>query len=412
MVQEIEGSSGSRLFDIDLDIETRRYPQAMYKQLRQASENGRTQGSVLRREGSGVVVCSRADVDTVLRNPQIFSSDMPAADLKNVRPLIPLQIDPPAHKKFRKILDPQFAPQRVQLLENPMTRLVNELIDAFADEDEIDFVSRFSVPFPSRVLLTVVGLPFEELPTLIRLKNGIVRPHHVVGTRIGHPEASAYQQATAAAMYDYLNRVLDTPRPDEAPGLLHRLGDAEVEGEHLSREDIVDICFLFLIAGLDDVPAALECCFAHLAEHPERRRELVADPTIIPRVIEELLRWETPVPIIARVAAEATELGGCPIAAGELVSVVIASANTDEEELPDAEEVRWDRQVNRHLTFGGGIHRCVGSHLARMVLRVGLREWHARIPDYRVKPGVELAFLPGGVRTLETFPMVLGVSAS
>jgi cytochrome P450 len=411
MVQETEGSSDTRLFDIDLDLETRRHPQRMYTELRRTSERRRAHGSVLRREGSGVVVCSRADVETVLRNPQIFSSDMPAADLKNVRPLIPLQIDPPVHKNFRKVLDPQFAPQRVQLLEEPMTRLVNELIDAFADQDEIDFVKCFSVPFPSRVLLTVVGLPFEELPTLIKLKNGIVRPHHVVGTRIGHPDAAAYQAVTATAMYEYLTRVLDAPRPDEGDGLLHRLGDAEVDGERLSREDIVDICFLFLIAGLDDVPAALECCFAHLAEHPERRRELVADPTIIPRVVEELLRWETPVPIIARVAARATELGGCPIGAGELVSVVIASANTDEEELPDADEVRWDRQVNRHLTFGGGIHRCVGSHLARMVLRVGLREWHARIPDYRVKPGTDLAFLPGGVRTLETFPMVLGVSA-
>jgi cytochrome P450 len=398
------------VFDVDLDLETRRHPQPMYQRLREVSESLRAEGSVLRREGSGVVVCTRADVDAVLQQPEIFSSDMPAADLKNARPLIPLQIDPPEHKKFRKVLDPQFAPQRMQKLEEPMARLVNELIDSFGDQREIDFATQFSVPFPSLVLLELVGIPAKELPVLIRLKNGIVRPHHIVGTRVGHPDAGAYQQESAEALYRYLANVLDSDELAARDGLLGRLVDAEVDGERLSRETIMDIGFLFLIAGLDDVPAAIECFFAYLADHPDRRRMMVADPAIIPRVVEELLRWETPVPLIARVAATDTELGGCPIAAGELVTVLIASANTDETVVHDAEEVRWDREANRHLTFGGGIHRCVGSHLARLILRVALREWHTRIPDYRIKPGIELAFL-SGVRTLDSFPMVLGLSA-
>jgi cytochrome P450 len=409
-VQETQDTRGGRVFDVDLDFETRRRPQPMYKRLRQVSESLRAEGSVLRREGSGVVACTRADVDAVLRQPEIFSSDMPAADLKNSRPLIPLQIDPPEHKKFRKVLDPQFAPQRVQKLEEPMARLVNELIDSFGDQQEIDFATQFSVPFPSLVLLELLGIPPGELPVLIRLKNGIVRPHHIVGTHVGHPDAGAYQQESAEAMYRYLANVLDSDDLEARDGLLRRLVDSEVDGETLSRDTIMDIGFLFLIAGLDDVPAAIECSFAYLAEHPDRRRMLAADPAIIPRVVEELLRWETPVPLIARVAARDTELGGCPIAAGELVTVLIGSANTDEREVPDAEEVRWDREANRHLTFGGGIHRCVGSHLARLILRVALREWHGRIPDYRIKPGVELAFL-AGVRTLDSFPMLLGESA-
>ena len=409
-VQETHDTQGGRVFDVDLDLETRRRPQSMYKDLRQVSDSIRAEGSVLRREGSGVVVCTRADVDAVLRQPEIFSSDMPAADLKNTRPLIPLQIDPPDHRKFRRVLDPQFAPQRVQQLEEPMARLVNDLIDSFGDQEEIDFASQFSVPFPSLVLLDLVGIARDELPVLIGLKNGIVRPHHVVGTSVGHPDAGAYQQASAEAMYQYLANVLDCDDLDARDGLLHRLVDTEVDGERLSRETIVDIGFLFLIAGLDDVPAAIECFFAYLADHPDRRRMLSADPAIIPRVVEELLRWETPVPLIARVAAKDTELGGCPIAAGELITVLIASANTDEKEIPDADRVRWDREANRHLTFGGGIHRCVGSHLARLILRVALREWHARIPDYQIKPGVELVFL-AGVRTLDSFPMVLGLSA-
>ena len=329
-MQETHDTQGGRVFDVDLDLETRRRPQSMYKQLRQVSDGMRAEGSVLRREGSGVVVCTRADVDTVLRQPEIFSSDMPAADLKNTRPLIPLQIDPPDHRKFRRVLDPQFAPQRMQRLEEPMARLVNELIDSFGDQEEIDFASQFSVPFPSLVLLELVGIAREELPVLIRLKNGIVRPHHVVGTSIGHPDAAAYQQTSAEAMYQYLADVLDSDDLDARDGLLHRLVDTEVDGERLSRETIIDIGFLFLIAGLDDVPAVIECFFAYLADHPDRRRMLAADPAIIPRVVEELLRWETPVPLIARVAAKDTELGGCPIAAGELITVLIASANTDD----------------------------------------------------------------------------------
>jgi cytochrome P450 len=153
------------------------------------------------------------------------------------------------------------------------------------------------------------------------------------------------------------------------------------------------------------VSASLDCFFGYLADHPEARQQIVDDPSIIPSVVEELLRWETPVSGVARVAVADTELGGCPIKAGQNVMVVLAGANTDEAELPDSMEVRFDRDVNRHLAFGGGLHRCLGSHLARLELRVALREWHARIPTYAVKPGHELLYTPA-IRSLETFPMV------
>jgi cytochrome P450 len=187
--------------------------------------------------------------------------------------------------------------------------------------------------------------------------------------------------------------------------LLSRFLDAEVDGHGLTREDILDICFLFLIAGLDTVSASLDCFYGYLADHPEQRRAIVEDPSIIPAVVEELLRWETPVTGVARVATVDTELGGCPIKAGENVMAVLGGANTDEAELADSFEVRFDRDVNRHLAFGGGVHRCLGSHLARLELRVALREWHARITDYEVKPGHELLYTPD-IRSLQTFPMV------
>ena len=114
--------------------------------------------------------------------------------------------------------------------------------------------------------------------------------------------------------------------------------------------------------------------------------------------------------VVPRAATEDTEVAGCPISAGETVLAMLGSANTDEGFLPDAHEVRWDRSRNPHLAFGGGIHRCLGSHLARLELQIALREWHARIPHYGIKPGVDLVHT-AGVRSLESFPMILGVSS-
>jgi cytochrome P450 len=376
-----------------------RRPQPTYRALVDGSP-------VLRIDGVGVIACSRAAVDEVLRQPEIFSSSTAAIDLKTRRPLIPLQIDPPAQRKFRKILDPLFSPHRMRLLEEPIAALVSELIDAFAGDDEIDFTTQFSIPFPSRVFLAMFGLPIEALPRFLRMKDGIIRPNHVVGREIGHPETDAHQQATADSIYEYFEGLLDERASLRQDDLLSQLLDAQIDGDCLSREDILDICFLFLIAGLDTVSASLDCFYGHLAEHPEDRRRLVDDPDLIGPAVEELLRWETPVMGAARVATRDAAVAGLQVCAGEQVMVLLGAANLDDRETPDAGVLRWDREVNRHLAFGGGVHRCLGSHLARVELRVALREWHRRIPDYRVRPGVLLDYTPG-IRALDSFPMVL-----
>lgn len=385
--------------------ELARNPQPTYAALREGSP-------VLFVDGVGFIVSSRSGVDEVLRNPDLFSSNMNAHDLKTKRPLIPLQIDPPAHRTYRKILDPLFAPQKMRALTEPVAGLVNDLIDTFVDDDEIDFARQFSTPFPSQVFLTLFGLPLADLPTFLGMKDGVIRPDHVVGQPFGHPDTDAHQQATSDSIYAYFDRVLDEREGSGAAGddLLSHFMHAEVDGDRLTREDILDICFLFLIAGLDTVTASLDCFFGHLAQDPPARRRLVDDPEAIPNAVEELLRWETPVMAVARVATQDLEVGGCPISAGQNVMAVIGAANVDDGEIPDAGEVRWDRDVNRHLAFGGGIHRCLGSHLARLELRVALREWHRRIPDYSIKPGAELTYT-AGIRTLESFPMLLHRSA-
>jgi cytochrome P450 len=400
MLYEEEASGGESLFV--MGPETSRHPQPFYRRLREAAP-------VVRAGDGSAVVTRRCAVNEVFRHPEAYSSNAAAADLKTPRPLIPLQIDPPDHRKYRKVLDPLFAPQRMKRLEEPVARLVNEHIDRFAGQREIDFAQQFSVPFPSQVFLTLLGLPLEDLPRFLAMKDGIIRAHHILGKPLDHPDVAEHRAASARAIYEYYDTVLEERASDDRrrDDLLTQLLDAEVDGVRLSREEVLDTCFLFLTAGLDTVSASLDCFFGYLAEHPEQRRPLVERPSMIPQVVEELLRWETPVIAVSRVATRDTELAGCPVSAGQRVSVVLGSANTDEDEFPDADEVRWDREENRHLAFGGGIHRCLGSHLARLELRVALREWHARIPDYHVKPGAQLAYTPG-IRALETFPMVLG----
>ena len=397
-MDETEAASDESPFS-SMDSETAANPQPMFKMLRDSMP-------VMPVEGTGVVLTRKAEIDEVFRHPEIFSSNADAVDLKNRRPMIPLQIDPPEHKKYRKLLDPIFAPRQMALIEDSVTETVNGLIDGFIDKGEIDFAAEFSIPFPSQVFLTLFGLPYEELPRFLKMKDGVIRPDVVTGSRFNSPAANAYQQETADSIYDYFNEILDLREQKREADILSRFLDAEVEGEKLTREDILDICFLFLIAGLDTVTATLDCMFAYLAAHPDQRQQIIDDPAIIPAAIEELLRWETPVMAVARVAVADTEMAGCPIHKGDNVMVMIGSVNTDEADLPDADQVRFDREVNRHVAFGGGVHRCLGSHLARQELRVALREWHRRIPEYSVADGHVLKYT-GGIRSIDHFPMVI-----
>lgn len=399
MTTEQVDAYGGTIFSGAGDALTRR-PQDAFAHMRAVAP-------AMRIEGSGVVVTTRAAMTEVFRRPEIYSSQMPAGHFGNARPLIPIEVDPPDQRKFRKILDPLFTPKHLEHLAAPIEALVNELIDGFIDEPEIDFAQRFSVPFPSRVFLTMFGLPIDDLPKFLAMKDGIIRPFHVLGTAINDPRTQELRQASAASIYDYFNEVLDQRAAQRRDDLLSHFLDAEVEGERLTREEILDICFLLLIAGLDTVSASLDCFFGYLAEHPDKRAELVADPALSPAVVEELLRWESPVMLVSRIATQDTELGGCPIHTGDKVHPFIGSANTDESEFPEADVIKWGRKANRHVAFGAGVHRCLGSNLARLELRIALRVWHSRIPHYRIKPGAELVYTIG-VRSVDSFPMVLG----
>jgi cytochrome P450 len=337
-----------------------------------------------------VIACSRSAVELTLKNAEVYSS-ADLVDQGNIRPLIPLAIDPPDHVRYRRLLDPMFAPRQIDVLEDDIAKRVHHFIDRFEARGSCDFSAEFAELFPSSVFLGMMGLPWDELETLIELRDGILRP----GTDDSAPEQrTAIQRATATRVYDYFDSVLDERTAAPADDLLSSLAVADAGGERLTRAEMLDICFVLLTAGLDTVTDSLTCFWAFLAQHPDHRRQLVERPEVIPGAVEELLRWESPVPAVVRWAREDDQIDDQPIAAGHLVMANLSSANLDPVEFPDPLEVRFDRETNRHLAFGGGIHRCLGSHLARRELRVALHEWHRRIPDYSLAPGYRIAYRP------------------
>jgi cytochrome P450 len=364
-------------------------------------------GYVQMGEGFGLSF-DRATSDHVLRNHQLFSSRVEMG-LGNTRPLIPLNVDPPLHAKYRKLLDPLFAPRKMEAQEEDITRRVNGFIDLFIDRKECNFSEDFAELLPSSVFLGLMGLPEDQLDHFIHLRDGILHPDKINPDAGLDPEARrAVQATTGQEIYEYFGGVIAdrqrAPRDDVISGFLA----AEIDGDRLSTAEILDILFLFLIAGLDTVSDSLTCFYAFLAQSPDHRRQIVADPTVISSAVEELLRWESPVPAgVPRVATEDTVLpNGQRVTKGTAVVVSYGAANVDPAIFADGTDVRFDREENRHIAFGGGVHRCLGSHLARRELRVTLREWHRRIPDYRIKPGHEDLEYPPGLRHVTNLVLV------
>jgi cytochrome P450 len=347
-----------------------------------------------------VLTFDRALTEHVLRNHELFSSRVEMG-LGNVRPLIPLNVDPPLHSKYRRLLDPLFAPKRMDQQEEDIARRVVLLIEGFIEAGECNFTEDFAEIFPSSVFLGLMGLPEEELRMFLRLRDGILHPEKIDPEALTDPEKrTAVMAGTGKEIYEYFGALADERMKKPSDDVMSMFVASEVNGERLSRDDVTDICYLMLIAGLDTVSDSLTCMFAFLAQHPAHRRRITEDPACVPDAVEELLRWESPVPFgVPRVAMEDTELpNGCPIQKGTAVMVVYGAANMDSSQCSEPFDVRFDRESNRHIAFGGGVHRCLGSHLARRELRVALSEWHRRIPDYWLKSGHEHLEYPAGLR--------------
>lgn len=347
-------------------------------------------------------IASYEEAMWALKHPEVFSSGPEAVSIGQEQPLIPLQVDPPDHAKYRRLLDPEFSPKKMAALEADAEKIVNDLIDGFEVAGRCDFHEDFATPLPSAIFLRLMGLPPSDLPTFLRWRDDTIRP-----------DVDPYDLDAAAAVRDqvghditaYFSAALDDQRDNPSEDLIGRIAVGEVDGRPLTRGEQLGICHLLILGGLDTVTATLDCEVAYLARHPEERARLVADPSVTAGAVEELLRFETPVMMVVRVIKQNHELGGVQLHAGDHAVILIGASNADDDQFGDAHVVNFARESNRHLAFGAGPHRCLGSHLARLELRVALEQWHRRIPVYRIADGVEIQ-CSTGIRQAERLPLV------
>lgn len=357
---------------------------------------------ILAIDGNHIVGAAKS-VDTLTRSHHVLGSGALGNTQSADRPLIPLDIDRPEHPKYRKLLDPIFSAKAIAHLETDVRTLADELIDNFIARGQADIYDEFCAVLPSTIFLRLMGIPLTELNYFLQNKDDLLRD--VDGETVAEREAR--YKAAGKRCYSYFNRVLDEREASGEPGddILGRFLTAEVDGHSLTRENILDICFLLMIAGLDTVAASLSCILSWFARHPEERRRVVASPEMWPDAIEELMRWETPVPVASRTPTIDMQVGDMTVPAGTQVTVLWAAANLDPEKFKDPLTVDLTRRPNPHYSFASGFHRCLGSHLARMELRAALDQFHQRIPDYEITPGAALTYEALPVRLARPLPL-------
>lgn len=354
----------------------------------------------IRRDGRVVTLMRMADITDAAHRKDVLSNPPPGVSggLGEHLELIPLLLDGDEHRKYRRLLDPLFAPRSIARLENHVRKLSNQLIDVFADKGEVDLYADFCVPLPCTIFLELLGLPQSDLEFLLWFKDGMIRPRD-----------ENHRTEAIGRMLDYLGQVMDRREADgnQSDDLISEFLRTEVDGRPLSRDEVINITFVLTFAGLDTVSASLSCLISWLARHSEQRSRLIDDPSLLPIAIEELLRFESPVPAVARFAQTDIEIGGQQIRAGDQLNLMLCIGNLDGESIPDPLSVKFDRSATRHIDFGTGVHRCLGSHLARLELRVALQVLHERIPDYAIDPKRPPRYNnDGGVRSVDPLNLV------
>jgi cytochrome P450 len=369
-------------------------PMSMYVELAQ-------QGPVIRAAES-VTLLRMEDILFINKHRDVETT---SKFLGSNRPAIPLGLDGPEHTKYRRLLDPVFSAARIAPWAERVRELADSLIDEFIDAGAVDAYQRWCEPLPSTVFLAIMGLPTDDLDDFLRFKN-LTLGNQQAG-RLPLEDALARRAEAVTWIQDYFNHALDDREARSVPAddMLGRLLTTEVGNDRLSRENILDILGLLMVAGLDTVAAALACMLSYFARHPSERAA-VRDSSLWTSAVEELMRFESPVTDAGRLASADLELpSGEHISAGTRMVVSWSAANLDPSYFQDPLVLDMERSPNPHIGFASGFHRCLGSHLARMELRVALEAWHQRIPDYWIEPDVELVY-NGNPRAPHQFPLV------
>jgi hypothetical protein len=279
-----------------------------------------------------------------------------------------------------------------------MTRkLCTDLVDGFISDGVADAAGDYAQQIPVRVIAAILGVPSSLSDTFTEWVRDVLEFADDPDRRLRGVEG----------LIGFFVAEVERRKADPGDDLLSDLLHSNFDGAPVEESVVLGVAALVLIAGVDTTWSAIGSSLWHLATHPADRQRMAASPETVPVAVEELLRAYSPV-TMARVVTEDIEFQGCPMKAGDKVLMNFPAANRDPDAFEDADRVVLDRALNRHVAFGSGIHRCAGSNLARMELRVALEEWLARIPDFRLAEGAEVTWAGGQVRGPRQLPVVFG----
>ncbi len=375
------------LHDIDLispDVYVQGYPHEQWKLLRE-------QAPVYWHAGGPDFpgfwcITKYDDVIAVSRDPQTFISGKGITLYLNPDYNDPafgrmmITTDPPRHVRLRRLVNKGFTPRMVAQLEPHVREIVTGIIDEVAPKGACDFVTEVAARLPLAVICEMVGVPHEDWNLMFSLTNRTLGPDDPeYQTSPGNAEQTA--NLAVFEMMQYFAKMVLERRQARHDDLVSVLVESDIYGEKLTDEELLYFCFLLIVAGNETTRNATSGGLLALAQHPEQRARLLADPSLIPTAVEEILRWTSPVMHMARLCVRDTEIRGQPIKAGEKVVMWYPSANRDADIFPDPDRFDVGRTPNDHLAFGIGEHFCLGAGLARLELRVMFEELLRRLPD-------------------------------
>ncbi len=339
----------------------------------------------------------REDVLAALRNTKVFSSRLALQPPGSPLPVVPLAFDPPEHTRYRRILQPYFSPLGLIKSRPVLERHAAEMISAIAERGECEVMADFARLYPFQVFLDLYGLPLEDRDRVIAWKDAVVADK---------PYLTQEDLAAGGELLAYLAEAIQQRRENPGTDMLSRVMNGPGEFTDL---ELLGMSHLLVLAGLDTVTAAIGFSLYELARRPQLRAELRGDLRQIRVFIEEIVRLEPSAPVAPRVTTEVVTVGGMTLPAGTPVRLCMAAINRDGTDEVSTDELVMDGKVHRHWGFGGGPHRCLGSHLGRLELTVVVAEWLRQIPDFELPPDYTPAIkFPSKTFALRQLPLHWG----
>lgn len=336
------------------------------------------------------------DIRYVLQTPGLFSSKGVSGFSKLLGEdwdMIPLELDPPHHTKFRALLNPLLAPARIAQMQDGIRASCIELINNVVEQGGCDFVQAFARQFPVRIFMQLMGLPLQDLDRILLWEDTLL-----------HATDQSARVEAAATIRDYLLDLIAARRKEPTGDLTSFATHATIGGVGLTDDEMLGICYLLFVGGLDTVASSLGFYFKYLAEHPEQQQTLRDDPSLIPDAIEEMLRAYSVV-MVSRFVTQDTEVAGVSMKKGDCIAMYSMFSSLDPEDFDHPQEMDFSRSPNRHIAFSSGPHRCIGSHLARRELVIAIEEWMRLVPPFEIADDDSVRMHGGVVFGVDALPL-------